>query len=114
MNHVKWPFRLTDRLGETWSDSGAMAKRGIDSLAEIGARLVRTREALGYNQSDFATHAGIGKSTLNQWESGTQRPSLDEAAKLCDRYGLTLEWIYRGNPFGVPHEIAIKILPYAA
>ena len=91
-----------------------MAGRGIDKQDVIGERLARTRSALNFTQSEFATGAGIGKSTLNQWESGTQRPSLDEAAKLVASYSLTLDWIYRGEPAGLPHEVASKVLASAA
>lgn len=74
--------------------------------AVIGERLVRARLALGLTQSELADAAGIGRNTYNQWERGKGRPGLGEALKLCDKFGLTLDWIYRGDPSGLPFRIA--------
>lgn len=72
----------------------------------IGPRLIQARVALGLTQSQMADAAGIGRNTYNQWETGTERPSLGLALKLCDTFGLTLDWIYRGDPSGLPFRIA--------
>ena len=74
----------------------------------ISERLVATRKAIGLRQSEFADRAGIGRNTYNQWEKG-KRPQLDYALILCDVYGLTLDWIYRGDPQGLPHGLAQRL-----
>lgn len=79
------------------------------SVAAIAARLIATREALGLNQADLCTQAGIARNTYNQWEKGTNRPQLDYAIRPCERFGLTLDWIYRGIPSRLPHEIALSL-----
>lgn len=80
------------------------------SKAAIGARLVVTREALGYSsQTDFADKAGLAQNTYNQYETGAKRPSLDFAIKLCRAYGITLDWIYMGDPSGLPYKLADAI-----
>lgn len=76
------------------------------SPSAIGARLTLTRGIIGGNQKEFAERADVGKSTYNQYEKGKQRPDLDEAIKLCDRYGLTLDWIYFGDPSGLKYSLA--------
>ncbi len=68
-----------------------------------------TRQVFGLSQTDFGKGAGIKKSTYNQYEKGKERPALDEAMKLCERYGLTLDWIYRGDPSGLKYELADAI-----
>jgi len=79
------------------------------SLRAIADRLVQTRNAISLNQSEFANRAGIAKNTYNQWEQAKGRPGLDEAMKLCETYGMTLDWIYRGNPVGLPYEITSEL-----
>lgn len=68
----------------------------------FGARLKRTREALGYNvQADFARALDLKQSTYSNFETGLSRPKLATAVLMCQRFGLTLDWIYRGNPDGL-------------
>lgn len=76
------------------------------SISAIAARLTITREAFGLKQGEFSARAGIGQATYNQYESAKRRPSLEEAQKLVDEYNITLDWIYNGNPSGLPHHIA--------
>ena len=63
----------------------------------VGARLRLTRQALGYDQGEFAHRAGLKQSAYNQYEQGVNMPSLVAAHALCDTYHLTLDWIYRGE-----------------
>lgn len=72
----------------------------------IGARLMQARQALGMTQAQMADQAGIARNAYNQWERGVERPSLGLALQLCDTFGLTLDWIYRGDPSGLPFRIA--------
>ena len=76
------------------------------SRAEIGRRLSLARAVIGSGQADFAGKAGIAQNTYNQYERGKKRPSIDNALKLCKTYMLTLDWIYRDDPSGLPYRFA--------
>jgi transcriptional regulator with XRE-family HTH domain len=77
--------------------------RGLDAIA---ARLRATREAFGLGQNEFARRAGIASNTYNQYEQAKNLPRLDFANQICDTYGITLDWIYRGDRSGLPMRIA--------
>jgi transcriptional regulator with XRE-family HTH domain len=79
------------------------------SKRAIGERLKLARHLLGKSQKDFATDAGIAGNTYNQYETGTNTPSLEEAQKLCDRWALTLDWIYRGDTRGLGPDLSAAI-----
>jgi transcriptional regulator with XRE-family HTH domain len=79
------------------------------SVEAIASRLVATREALGLNQTRLCERAGIATNTYNQWEKAKGRPDLDGAFLLCDAFGLSLDWIYRGDESRLPHDIAMKL-----
>ena len=76
----------------------------------VGKRLRLTREALESAIGAFAASAGIPINTYSQYENGKRVPKLDFAIRLCDRYELTLDWIYRGDPSGLKYNLAGKII----
>ena len=80
--------------------------RHVDAIA---ARLLELRIMLGLSQVEFCEGAGIETTTYNNWERGLGRPELDKANQLCDTYQVTLDWIYRGNPAGLPLQFAGKL-----
>ena len=80
-------------------------KNTIRSVEAIAERLIASRKAIGLKQAEYAERAGIPNNTYNQYEQAKGRPSLDFAYKLCDAYGLTLDWIYNGDPSGLPYRI---------
>ena len=79
----------------------------------IALRLRQGRAALGLSQVELCRRAGIATNTYNQWEREHGAPDVWEAIKLVRAFGYTLDWIFEGNPAGLPHSIASK-LPQAA
>lgn len=65
--------------------------------AAVGARLTASRYALGLTVAEICRRAGCSPSAYRRWERGAALPSIRSAIALCS-LGLTLEWIYRGNP----------------
>lgn len=79
---------------------------------EIAERLIAVRLANELEQSELCQSLNIQPNTYSQWESGKKRPNLDDAMRLCERFGVTLDWIYRGDPSGLPLRHADAILRY--
>lgn len=70
--------------------------------AQIASRLLAIRE--GYSelsQKDWAAKHGFSKTQYNNWENGTRRIPVESAERLCDLYGLTLDFVYRGRRDGL-------------
>jgi transcriptional regulator with XRE-family HTH domain len=81
------------------------------SLRAIGERIRLTRVALGYPTSiGFARIVGLTQQALNNYEQGIRRPDLDKALLICRATGVTLDWLYRGDPSGLPLRLSQKIL----
>ena len=69
---------------------------------DIGARVRSIREGFSdLNQDEFARSNGFNRTQWNNWENGTRRIPVEAAEKLCELYGLTLDWIYRGRRDGL-------------
>ena len=76
---------------------------------QIAYRLTISREALGLKPADLCRRAKIQPNAYSQYENGKGRPSLDAARALRRTFGYTLDWIYEGDPSGLPHSLAAKI-----
>lgn len=78
----------------------------IDPPNTIGERLEKLRDAVDMNTTKIAETLDITHSAWSQYENGTRRISLEVAGKLVERFGVTLDWIYRGDPSGLPMRLA--------
>ncbi len=79
-------------------------------FTDIGNRLVAIRQAFSdLGQKAWAEKHGFTPTQYNNWEKGVRRIKVDEAERLCDIYGLTLDFIYRGRRDGLS-DTASKIL----
>lgn len=84
--------------------------RGLGrSKKAIGKRISLVREALGLDQAEFAEGIGKRQSAASGWETGARPPGLPVALALCDKYGLTLDFIYRGITAGLPGDLEDKL-----
>lgn len=87
---------------------GGMTEQPL--FIEIGRRLEAIRQGFSdLSQKDWAAKHGIGYSTYNNWVKGIRRIPVDEAERLCDLYGLDLDFIYRGKLDGLSDQ-ARKVL----
>lgn len=69
---------------------------------EIAERLRQIREHFSdLNQKEWAEKHGFNVTQYNNWEKGVRRIPVEAADKLCDTYGLTLDFIYRGRRDGL-------------
>ena len=81
----------------------------IRKAEHIATRLRYTREALGVNQREFARRANLKPNRYSQYETGARPLTIDAAHSICDEYGVTLDWLYRGDRSRLPHHLAIDI-----
>jgi transcriptional regulator with XRE-family HTH domain len=88
-----------------------MAEDLINSREKTGVayRLELTRQALGFEQGEFAARAGIANNTYNQYKQAVNAPTMAMAHRLCDAHGLTLDWIFRGDTSALRRRLADAI-----
>jgi transcriptional regulator with XRE-family HTH domain len=72
-------------------------------------RLRYTRRALGVNQREFATRAKLKANRYSQYETGARALSIEAALRICNEYGISLDWLYRGDRSNLPHKLAVDI-----
>jgi transcriptional regulator with XRE-family HTH domain len=67
------------------------------TIPEIGRRLRVLRKAVAGNITELGNQTGITRSAWSNYENAISRIGVDAAMKVCDQYGVTLDWIYRGD-----------------
>lgn len=73
---------------------------------DVAGRLQLTIEALELKQVEVAATLGISLSKLGNWLRGDAYPNEFLMTVFCERYGVTMDWLYRGLIFGLPKEMA--------
>ena len=69
----------------------------IENMTEIGERIKKKREELGYKQQGFAEKIKIDKSSLNRYEKGSQTPSLETLVAIADGLDVSLDYLVFGT-----------------
>ncbi|WP_146589934.1 helix-turn-helix domain-containing protein [Puniceibacterium confluentis] len=75
----------------------------------IGARIKAVRETTAMSATDFAAVCGFNYTRYINWETGHRRIMPDEATVLCEKFGLTLDFIYRGIEAQLPQSLLIAL-----
>lgn len=73
---------------------------------EIGGRLAATRSALGLTQEQAADIGSVTNKAWSMWEKGDRAPAVASMLRLRQRHGVSLDWIYAGDPARLPHDLA--------
>ena len=76
-------------------------------FADIAERIKWHRELMALDQKDYAKKAGVTRSSLNNWESGGYRLSIDGAIALRRTYGLSLDFMYEGIDDALPMTLRV-------
>jgi transcriptional regulator with XRE-family HTH domain len=78
----------------------------MDRNEDIAARLIRLRLAKGYEQAKaFAERLGISEGNWNHFERARRKISIEDALKVCQKTGVSLDWIYRGIEHTLPRHV---------
>lgn len=97
-------------LPSVLSQNSLRAMMSEQPYAEIGVRLRAIRMAFSdMNQGEWAKKIGFNRTQYSNWENGQRRIPVDQAEKLCDLFGLTLDFVYRGRRDGLSDRAA-KVL----
>lgn len=63
---------------------------------ELGDRIRRHRDRLGWSQEDLAYEAGVNRTYIASLEAGQRNPSLDLMARLAKALGIDLGELVKG------------------
>lgn len=64
----------------------------------LGPRIAALRRAAGMNQADLAARLKISPSAVGMYEQGRREPSADILVAMSDIFGVSLDYLIRGEP----------------
>ena len=72
----------------------------------VGNNLRLAIDALGLSQAEFCRRTGIAPNKLSNYLRGDNYPDPIWLVRVCDEFGLTTDWFYRGARAGVAAGVA--------
>lgn len=75
----------------------------------MGERLRMTRMELDENRTRFAENFGVLNNRWRMWEDGAYAADEWVMAEMCNRYCLTMDWLYRGHVETLPSGLQAKL-----
>lgn len=81
-----------------------------DHTKAVGVRLRQLIDALGLSYVDAANDMGVTKNHLGNWMRGAAYPLHYSLYRFCRIRGVNTDWVYLGDPSGLPHRVAAALL----
>lgn len=92
------PYRVRERISTGMTEAAP--------YLDIAQRLIAIRKAFSdLGQRAWAAKHGFAVTQYNNWETGVRRIPVEAAERLCDLYGLSLDFVYRGKRNGLPENV---------
>lgn len=74
-------------------------------LAAVGRRIVMARVAAGLTPTALAAAAGLSTSTIGNWETGANRPRVDQLGRILPILRVTSDFVFYGVDAGLSWEV---------
>ena len=72
-----------------------------EEAATFGDRVAAAREALGFNQLEFAERLGVLQETLADWEDDRAEPRANRLQMLAAMLNVSMGWLLNGEGDGL-------------
>ena len=82
-----------------------MARKTIHKQ-HVAENLSSVIEASGLSQSKFARRIGVTPSKLGNWLRGENYPDPVAMIRVCEAFGVSMDWLYRRKIFGIDASVA--------
>lgn len=79
-------------------------------MPAVGDRLRRLRDYHDLNSKEFADSVGIDPSSYSKIESGKKVLKADMAFAIAERWGVSMDFIYRGRLTELPRNLAEALM----
>lgn len=91
------------------SESMTPPKTAPESPQNVLTRAISLRKALGLNQTEWCRRLGITTTQWSNHESGGRPLSFNIAMKIANKFGVSLDWLYRDIVTTMPSDLLEKL-----
>ncbi|MGN0788864.1 MAG: helix-turn-helix domain-containing protein [Christensenellales bacterium] len=67
---------------------------------DIAKRIKTLRKGNALSQEEFAETLGVTRQSVSSWENGTTTPDVKIIASMCERFGVTSDYLIFGDKGG--------------
>jgi len=78
-------------------------------IIAVGKRFLYARLALGLKQKEVAEFLGFTTQTVSGWESGRRQADPIALVRFANRWGVSLDYLYRGEKATLRHDLFTEI-----
>ena len=78
-------------------------------LVSVATRLEQLRVALDLDKGKFAQSFGLDASSYSKVIQGTKPLKVDHAFRISERWGVSMDYLYRGRLTDLPASLATKL-----
>jgi transcriptional regulator with XRE-family HTH domain len=78
----------------------------MGQLEDIGIRIAAARQARGWTQGELATHVGVSRSAVAQWETGRAGQVTTNLARIAEVLEVGVEYLMQGHDQRAPVQAA--------
>lgn len=64
---------------------------------DVGARIRALRHEAGLSQTALAKLLSVTPGAVGNWEQGQVNPTIRQGVKICAKFGVSLDFIFRGE-----------------
>ena len=79
----------------------------------LGSRIYEQRASHVLSQVDLADLLEVSRQSVSKWETDASVPDLDKLVKMCEVFGVSLDWLVLGKtpdpPPGAPPPAAVQL-----
>lgn len=78
--------------------------------AEVGRRLTALRQHYGKTRGEFAASVEIDPTSYGRIEKGLKPLKADMAFRIAERWGVSMDFLYRGRLTELPSSLADSLM----
>jgi transcriptional regulator with XRE-family HTH domain len=90
-------------------DAGFLPMTPAQHRQHVAENLTQIVGAIGGPRVRIAERIGATKEKFGNWLRGDNYPDPYAMWRLCEAYGVTMDWIFRGRTYGLPVELAASL-----
>lgn len=75
----------------------------------LGSRIYEQRTAHKLSQVDLADRLEVSRQSISKWETDASVPELDKLVKMCEVFGVSLDWLVLGREPAAPQSAPVAV-----